>query len=91
MYETMKNKIYKIALFTMPLFGMLGTIAHAEDYTTETIASATGGVLNTTVQSIITVGISFLTANLPLIVVLGVAVGMVFWLIRKTVRAIRGK
>ena len=85
------NKVRKIALFVLPFFGLLGTVAHAEDYTSETIASAAGGVLSITVQAIITTGLSFLTTNLPLIVVLGVAVGMVFWLIRKAIGAIRGK
>jgi hypothetical protein len=87
----MKDKIRKIALFTIPFFGLLGTVAQAQDYTTETIVSASGTVLSTTVQAIITTAISFLTSNLPLIVVLGVAFGMVFWLIRKAINAIKGR
>ena len=87
-----KDKIRKIALFSIPFFGLLGTVAKAEEtYTTETIVSASGTVLTTTVQAIIATAISFLTTNLPLIVVLGVAFGMVFWLIRKAINAIKGR
>lgn len=59
--------------------------------TVDTIPTELGNTLDTVVQNIIETAINFITNNLPLIVVLGVAVGMTFWLIRKALSAIRGR
>ncbi|MFC1789848.1 hypothetical protein ACFLYY_02650 [Patescibacteria group bacterium] len=62
----------------------------AETYTVDNIASSTGTVLDTVVQAIINVVITFLTDNLPLIIVLGVSISLVFWLIYKARNATHG-
>ena len=63
----------------------------ASAYSTSTVASTVGAVLADVVQTIIAVGIDFLTANLPLIIALGVAIGLVWFLIAKARGAIRGR
>jgi len=61
------------------------------DYTTSTLASSVSPILDETVQSGLTVAIDFLTANLPLIITIGIAIGFVFWLVYKFKGALRGK
>lgn len=86
------KKILGIGLFCLTVLLLSAPFTFAQStYTVETIASDTGGVLNTTVDSVIEIAVDFITANLPIIVVVGVAFGMVFWLIRKIVNAIKGR
>jgi len=50
-----------------------------------------GTVLDNIVQAIVYTAKTFLTNNLPLIVVFGIAIGLIFWLVRKARGASRGK
>jgi hypothetical protein len=75
------------------VFAFLGitNIAKAVEFDEDHIRASVSSALDTTVTSIISTAVDFLTNNLPLIITLGVAVGILFWLIRKAVRAIKGK
>jgi len=71
---------------------LLANLAHATTTTStiDNIPSDMGEILDTIVQAVIATVISFLTNNLPLIIVLGVSIGLVFWLVRKARGATRG-
>jgi len=69
---------------------LLGLTAGATTSTVDTIGTDLAPVLTSTVQALISTFISFVSANLPLIVVFGFCVGMVFWLIRMAKRGARG-
>lgn len=81
----------KIGIFIGALAGILYAGYAGATTTVSTIASELSPVLSETVQAMISVFISFVTTNLPLIVVLGVTVGLVFWLIRKARGALSGR
>jgi len=76
-----------VAGMTVLLTGM----AHADVATTSDVTSAFSGLLNGIVLSIINVIVSFFTDNLPIIVVLGVCIGLVWYFIHKARAAGRGK
>jgi ABC-type Co2+ transport system permease subunit len=84
----MKRLYYAISGVVASL--ALALSASAETYTTSTIPTAFGSTLSGIVNDMITTVISFLTTNLPVIVILGVSVGLVFWLIRKARAALGG-
>lgn len=69
----------------------LGISAFAATSTVDTIPTQMGSVLDGIVQNIISTVVSFLTNNLPLIVVLSVSIGLVFWLVGKARGATRGR
>jgi hypothetical protein len=72
--------------------GMLLTgVAHADVATTSDVTVAFSSLLNGLVLAIINVIVSFFTNNLPIIVVLGVCIGLVWYFIHKARAAGRGK
>lgn len=86
------NKLQKLGGVVAAVAGsFLVAMSAFADYSTTTIASSFSDTLNGVVQSIIGVVITFFTNNLPLIVVLGVSIAMVFYFIHKAKRAGRGK
>lgn len=89
----MKEKLQSLLKY-IPFIGtglILAGSAGATTSTIETIPTDLGAVLSTVVQAVISTFITFITANLPLIVVLSVTVGLVFWLIRKVRSALTGR
>lgn len=86
------NKI-KILLISLgsAVGTLLASLAGATTYTTSTVASETAPILNETVQAGLSVFISFLTNNWPLIATVGIAVGLVFFLYYKFKGALRGR
>jgi hypothetical protein len=80
----------KIAIAAMTL--MYGASARAADVTTTSdVSGAFSDLLNGLVLSIINVIVTFFTNNLPIIVILGVCIGLVWYFIRKARGASRGK
>ena len=82
------KKILQIFTPVLAFFGFVGT---ALAYTEEEITATVSAALDATITSVIDTAIEFLANNLPLIVTLGVAVGILFWLIRKAIKAVRGR
>lgn len=82
----------KIAYSLAPVASLFGivSIAGATTYDSSTVPTAFGSVLSGLVDSIISTAISFLTDNLPVIIVLSVSVALLFWLVNKARRAISG-
>jgi hypothetical protein len=80
-----KNRVLAVATPLLAAAGYLASamFAKAETYSTSTLSTTFGNVLSDIVQSIIGVVVSFLSTNLPVIVVLGVCISFVFWLIYK--------
>jgi len=83
--------IKKLGIFIGALAGILYAGYAGATSTVSSIATDLAPVLSETVQAMISVFITFITANLPLIVVLGVTVGLVFWLIRRARGALAGR
>lgn len=81
----------KIGIFIASAFVLLAGQYASATSTVSTIPTELGSVLDEIVQAIISTFLTFISDNLPLIVVLGVTVGMVFWLIRKTRGALTGR
>jgi hypothetical protein len=85
------NILKKVAIGITSVGGMLIAFASkAATETVDTIGTSLAPVLGSTVQALIATFISFVTSNLPLIVVFGFTVGMVFWLINKAKNGARG-
>lgn len=70
---------------------LYGASAHAEVTTTSDVSGAFSTLLNGLVLSIVNVIVTFFTNNLPIIVILGVCISLVWYLIRKARGASRGK
>lgn len=86
----MKSKLIKYgAIVSTALFGLAG-YAGAQ-YTSTTIPTTMGDVLDGVVEVIISTAVAFLQGNLPLIIVLGVSVGFMWYLIGKARGALRGR
>ena len=80
----------KVMLAASALF-LAGSAKAADISTTSEVSSAFSGLLGTLVYSIVNVIVAFFTANLPVIVILGVCISLVWYLVRKARGASRGK
>lgn len=81
----------KLIIIALSIVALSPALVFAQSYTADEISASMSTVLDTSVDSVVDVLLAFFTNNFPLIVILGVSVGLVFWLVRKAVRATRGK
>jgi hypothetical protein len=70
---------------------LLPFAAHAEVATTSDVSVAFSGVLNSIVLAIVNVIVTFFTNNLPIIVILGTCIGLVWYFVHKAQGSSKGR
>ena len=79
-----------IASASTSVGAFIASFAHAE-YTTSTLATDIAPILDDVVQAGLAMTISFLTTNWPLIALVSIGIGLVFWLYYKFRAGLRGR